>query len=800
MPSRRPRRLQDTWFREYGRYMSEHLVAHLSSFILDYAAERRREGTLEFHDLLVLARDLLANPDNGTVRSALHQRFTHILIDEFQDTDPLQVELATRIAREPATPAETPWHASQVPPGSVFVVGDPRQSIYRFRRADIALYSRARDALGADHVTLSQNFRSRPGIIAWVNEAFSQLLAAAPDPVTTVPYTYLEHSREHAAPAPVMHIGSKVEGNASAWRRQQGDDIARTISWIRDHGHAHGIIRDDESGEPVRLSDIAILFRTRTGVASLEQALEEAGIPYRVESRSLIYQTQEIADLANILAALADPTNEVAIVAALRSPAFACTDRDLLDFRRAGGHWSYFADPPAGLESAHPVVAGLHWLADAHARAASLPVNEAVELVVRERRMMELAYAFRRPREHWQRYRYVLDQARAFAAEPGASLRRFVAWILRQQDENTSVLESAAPQSDDEAVRLMTVHAAKGLEFPVVIMTGLGTGAKNSTPTVVWDHDGQWHVRLQSGDRWLGCDGYEGASVAEKQAAAAEEARILYVAATRARELLVLALHRNNDNSNAGRLAAFAGDASCPPVPLEELGDAPAGPPADGQAAPGDAWLEERDRWIARRQQRIAESAYGNAIAATRVARGVPPGRGSARGWRLRGAPWKRGRAGTSLGRAVHAALQVVDFDDPASLGRGRAFAGHRRGHRRPRGRGRSHRPCRPGLDRSRGGARRTSLARDLRQHAARGPPARRLHRPALRTRRRPRCGRLQDGRPAHRRRDRRRGRALPPPACGLRPGALRPARPAHHRMPLRLRQRATPHGRARHR
>ena len=181
----------------------------------------------------------------------------------------------------------------------------------------------------------------------------------------------------------------------------------------------------ERASRPARYQDIAILMPTRTTLPPIEQALEQAGIPYRVESRSLVYDTQEVRDLLAVLRSVDDPTDEVALVAALRSPAFGCGDDDLLRFHQAGGHWDYRRDPPAALPPEDPLTRAMTALGGFHHRRSWETISGLVEAVIRERRLFELAFAYRRPRERWQRLRFVLDQARAFAEAGGSTLRQF---------------------------------------------------------------------------------------------------------------------------------------------------------------------------------------------------------------------------------------------------------------------------------------------------------------------------------------------------------------------------------------
>jgi ATP-dependent exoDNAse (exonuclease V) beta subunit len=512
------------------------LLVELRGLVLSYAAERRREGKLEFHDLLVLARDLLRR--DATVRRAMRSQFSHLLIDEFQDTDPIQIELAVLLACGDGDASPTCWEEADVEEGRLFFVGDPKQSIYRFRRADIALYRRVHDRFADRTVNLTQNFRSLRPVIDWVNAVFADLIGNG-ESEAQAPYIPLDWRWEARDGVPsVRVIGEAAAENMPEIRRREAREIATVIRQAKSDGWpvAGKDARDERAMRPACYADVAILLPTRTGLPSLERALDEAGVPYRVESRALLYDTQEVRDLLTILRSIDDPTDEVALVTALRTPAFACADDDLLRFVQAGGRWDYRRNPPDSLPEDNPVAVAMTALRDLHRQRWWRPLNEIVEAVIRERRLFELAFAHRRPREHWQRLRFVLDQARAFVEAGGSTLRQFVEWAELQAEEGTRVVETVVPEADDDAVRILTVHASKGLEFPIVVLAGLNvTSGPRSGPAVLWEPDGQPEVRLGSQNAYFQTAGFEQLAALEGRMDEAEKARLLYVAATRAR-------------------------------------------------------------------------------------------------------------------------------------------------------------------------------------------------------------------------------------------------------------------------
>ena len=678
----------------------------LRSFAIDYARQRKADGVAEFHDLLVWARDLLR--DNLDARDYFRGRYSHVLIDEMQDTDPLQAEIAMFLAEDAppdAPPTARPRHWTEVKPepGRIFVVGDPKQSIYRFRRADVQLLRRAQEIVGAERLVLSQNFRSRPGVIDWVNHVFGNWMQPGLQPDMGQPeYIPLNSDVEdwkdgdgtgygsgytnRTAPA-VRYIGDAVDARIGRVRREEATAIAKTILSSRLEGWPVRAESSDGAMRPANFRDICILMPTRTGLEVLELALEDAGIPYRLESQSMIYETQEIRDLLNCLRAIDDPTDQISVVAALRSPAFACSDVDLLAFieamgreagaQEAGGQFDYLGQqtgPPGHVSEAFAV------LKEFHARRRWVAPSALIEEFVRCRRLMEAALGERRPRERWRRYRFLIDHARAFAIAGGASLRAFLDWTGRQQSTNARVMETSTPELDEDAVRVMTVHGAKGLEFPTVILTGLNSRRQHRPGPVLFDwREGNVEARVGRQGAYFQTGGYGDLSEADKLRDDEEFVRLLYVAATRARDHLIVSRYRDakDNNSAAAHIDRFLqgaddlwGEAVALPAAASAsldttLATAATASLADDTAEARQEWAEER-----KRVYRLRSRPYS--VAVTRLAEKSKKADQADKADQVDEAkqeqdfpdePWKRGRAGTSIGRAVHAVLQTVDIE-----------------------------------------------------------------------------------------------------------------------------------------
>jgi ATP-dependent exoDNAse (exonuclease V) beta subunit len=628
------------------------LLGAVAQFTLRGAADRARAGRLAFHDLLVRARHLLRH--HPEVRAELRQRFSHLLIDEFQDTDPHQIELAVLLAS--AGSADLPWSELAPSPGRLFFVGDATQSIYRFRGADIALFLRVRESMVSEPLQLTQNFRSVPGVINWVNHLFTTLMGDGAEGAQAAfqPLAAARPPLANVSGPPVVLLGEERTGSMSQVREEEAADLAATVERIVREGWPVSDPSRAGGSRPADLADIAILLPTRTSLPQLEAALEDADVPYRVESASLVWSTQEVRDLLAVLQAVDDPTDEVAVVAALRSPALGCGDDDLFAYRQAGGRWDMRLVPPESLAPEHPVVAGMATLKRLHDERWWWSPSALVDRVIRELRLFELAFAHRRPRDHWRRLRWVLDQARAFEEGGGATLRAFLAWAERQGTDDARTREAVLPEADDDAVRILTVHGAKGLEFPVVVLAGLnrvGSGGGGGG-RVVWSAEGVPEAKAGRFET----SGFALVNEHERDMERHEQLRLLYVAATRARDHLVVSLHRKpGDRSQAAEVARVA--AGAPELwrtleaPFVLQAQTAVSRPAAEPDGPG-----RRRAWDSARKSRIEARRRVPVRAATDIAkvREAEP--------EPEAPPWRRGRAGTSIGRAVHAVLQSVDL------------------------------------------------------------------------------------------------------------------------------------------
>jgi ATP-dependent exoDNAse (exonuclease V) beta subunit len=663
--------------------------------VLEAAHTRRAEGRLEFHDLLVLARDLLRR--DADVRASLHERYQRLLLDEFQDTDPIQIELAVRIAGGRSADAAD-WRDVQVPAGRIFVVGDPKQSIYRFRRASIATYLDAEQRLG-DTVSMTTNFRTVPEVLTWVNTVFGSLIRHHEGGQPR--YEPLDAHRcslptDRAGGPAVTVLGADAHTDlpraaASLLREREAADVAAVVRHVLDEGWQ---VFDGHSAQwrAARPDDIAILVPARTSLPFLEDALDTANVEYRAEASSLVYQADEVRSLLACARAIADPSDGLSLVAALRSPLFGCGDDDLWTWKCAGGGFNLLVRPrptePANssanaaaegpVATDHPVAHALDYLRRLHYDSRWLTPSEVLGTIITDRRMLEVAATGPRSRDSWRRLRFVVDQARAWSEVSHGGLRGYLAWAALQGQEATRAAEAVLPETDTDAVKVMTIHAAKGLEFPIVVLSGMTSAPySQSGVRVLWTDDGGYAVKF---GKDVETDDFEAALPVDEQMDALEKNRLLYVAATRARDHLVVSLHRDarSKRSTAAQALADAGAATASPAtrppspgqtvlrPVDEAAHPAVTPPPEWQP-----WITELRRIRERVRQPAALSASGLEGTEPEIELAAPSAaeKGKAKGPRdVELPPWSKGRYGSAIGRAVHGVLQIVDLSTGAGL------------------------------------------------------------------------------------------------------------------------------------
>jgi ATP-dependent exoDNAse (exonuclease V) beta subunit len=526
------------WIEDFRRRADADLAAEIRSEMIgivdEYERRKQAAGGLDFVDLLLRARNLIR--DDPGVRRYLQGRFSHLFVDEFQDTDPLQAEILLLLSA--GDPSETDWLRVQPEPGKLFVVGDPKQSIYKFRRADLVLYRHVRDGLerrGAGIVTLTCSFRSVPNIQHFVNSAFETEMATPEASDGHADWRPLERFREDhegrpsviALPVPRPY---KQRMAREAILKSLPDAVAAFAAWLV-----------NESGWGIQARDIAVLFRRRTqgGVdltRDYARALEARGLPHLLAGSKSFHHREEVETLRAALAAIEWPDDELSVFATLKGSLFAVADELLFLYRHIHGSLHPFRQPEKPSEEFAPITETLDLLARLHRDRNKRPFAATVNDLLEAARAHAAFLLRPGGNQILANVGRVAELARTYETTGGISFRGFVE-ELAEQAEKEEASEAPVLEEDADGVRLMTVHGAKGLEFPVVILADMTARLSQTGPDQHIDGE-----RGLSAMRLLRCAPYEllenEAKEAERERA--EGIRVAYVAATRAKDLLVV--------------------------------------------------------------------------------------------------------------------------------------------------------------------------------------------------------------------------------------------------------------------
>jgi ATP-dependent exoDNAse (exonuclease V) beta subunit len=518
------------------------LAAEMQGLLQDWHEYKRAAALLDFDDLLYTARDLLIGHDD--VRRALSRRYRHVLVDEFQDTDPLQIEILWLLCGERSGGSKSKALARTLRPGALFLVGDPKQAIYRFRGADVNAYVNARKAIGPGSLLkITTNFRSVEPILAFVNRRFESVLSeAAGQPGFSELSPLRKGSGKGLAVAALDVALAADKPDAAAFRDAEADcvaDLCRRLvgNWeVQDH--------NTSKLRPCRYGDIALLAPVGTELWRFEEALEERGIPVSTQAGKGFFHRQEVQDLIALTRVLADIRDTLALGALLRGPLVGLTEAELLDI--ADGlppnadtgrlpMLSLWTNPSQVThETARSVLSTLQSLRR-RARTTT-PYILLTDAIAALHMRPQLRQRFKGgPERAIANVDLFLEMARAY----GVRGLRVFAHDMRSNWEEAVRQAEGRPDAEQESVSLITVHASKGLEWPVVIPVNM-TGVPRAESALVQDRRANVFSIPVLGTEPLGHDVIKTRNELEQ---ARERVRLWYVAATRARDLLVLPRH-----------------------------------------------------------------------------------------------------------------------------------------------------------------------------------------------------------------------------------------------------------------
>ncbi len=539
--------------------LTAHFCAVIPGAIEAYTASKRAESAIDFEDLLLLARDLLR--DHPDARAIEQARFEHILVDEFQDTDPVQRELIWYLAERGA-------HARaqddvNLTPGKLFLVGDAKQSIYRFRGADVSVYDATlREFSGDDHaeaLSLTANFRSQSRLVAFFNEFFANPAAMGDERAARKPF---EATYENlAATRPPPEAGSEITFLTGVYEECSTDERReRVAGGLAEHiaetvRNATTTVFDDDAKawRAPRWGDIMFLVPTMSNVHIYERALRAHGVPYYVVSGKGFFNRPEIIDVVAILRALAEPRDEVALARVLRSPMFGVSDEGLYWLASGGGVATGLqqlaGEMPAETPRRRlpgPDLASAQRASDVLARLRAvrdrLPLPDLLQKILDETLLPAIVATRFDGRRAYANLAKLIEIARQYESMESAPLGRFIEYIQTLRTQEIREGEAPSEEEQGDAVTLMTIHKSKGLQRPIVVVADLARKERAAGRSPLLIHPDAGPV-LRGADS----DGARGwpavGRVAKDDDDArdrAERRRLLYVALTRAKDRLIV--------------------------------------------------------------------------------------------------------------------------------------------------------------------------------------------------------------------------------------------------------------------
>ncbi|GJL62011.1 MAG: hypothetical protein NPIRA04_06650 [Nitrospirales bacterium] len=523
------------------------LLQILIPFVENIQQKFINDGWITFQELLTRARALLR--DYPVVRERLKHEYHAILVDEFQDTDPIQYEIVLYLCEIRDTCASD-WRSVQLTPGKLFIVGDPKQSIYTFRGADLEAFDHVLGKVlndGGVVYELNTNFRSHGQILTVVNDLFDRLFQSREHiQPGNIPLSVFSNRRDMLqTPGVEVRLVQLEEEDeqedvgAASVTRLEAEQLAR---WIKEE-LLTGEVTMEATGKSglVRPGDIGLLFRKLTQAHVYLEALQRHGIPYITDGEKHFYRRQEVIDLINVLRVLDQPGDAMGMLGVLRSPIGGLNDREIYDLRQM--HAFDYRDVVQLDRWEGPqkqTIKQLYdTLADLHELAFLYPLGKVIDFIFARLPVLELAMASRHGEQAVANLQKVRSMAMDMEDRPSLTLSGFVKLLVTRLHEQPSEAERSLAEESLDAVRVLTIHKAKGLEFPIVILPGFhhGSQAGADGPSVSCD----WATEVVGVS--IGSYSSLGQVLTKEKTRIKEEAeqrRLMYVAMTRARERLVL--------------------------------------------------------------------------------------------------------------------------------------------------------------------------------------------------------------------------------------------------------------------
>lgn len=508
-------------------------------------------GAVDFDDLQLFTLRLL---DNNRIRNELSDRFDAILVDEFQDTDRLQWNIIKRLSEEDGSLSSS----------KLFIVGDPKQSIYGFRNADIRVFREVKQLFAdkasvadADayegNITFPESYRFLPRLNAFINYLFSQILIESPVNPYEVGYDPLDSKRELPGTGETeIALFSDEEEKTD----QETQFIVTRIRDMQNDGKCCYIWDKGEQFQPVRYGDIAILLRSRTNLLNIEQSLRSAGIPFKTVGGIGFWQRQEIFDFYHLLRFLSNPADDLAMVAVLRSPMFMIPDTSIYALSREKGDTWIEKLTNAAFEKDFPNMEDKKILLNAREHLVKwlglrdrIPLSDLLFTIMEDTSLKAILSAELNGEQLAANLDKLIGLAQSFDYSGLGGLSDFIANIDDLITNEIQEAEALVDLEDMNTVKIMTIHASKGLQFPVVFVPFLNTQPRGNRDPFFIDSDLGFAARIRqpgSGNNLHEHALYHLLKMRQKQKDLAESKRLFYVAATRSSNLLFLSATLNN--------------------------------------------------------------------------------------------------------------------------------------------------------------------------------------------------------------------------------------------------------------
>ncbi|MGJ7913023.1 UvrD-helicase domain-containing protein [Neobacillus sp. LXY-1] len=525
----------------WKEYCHPIIIEFLKEAVTTYEQLKKERSLLNFQDLMMHISRLLK--ENAEVRSYFQGKYRFLLVDEFQDTDPIQAEIMFFLTSENID--EKIWTNCKPRSGSLFVVGDPKQAIYRFRRADIDTYNRVKQLIeehGGSVLQLTTNFRTVDSVTSELNKVFEKQLPEV-ETIYQAAYrpliSYHEDDDTGFTGVKMLSVPADIKKKEEVISCD-ADNIAKTIHHLMEQGH--------------RAKDFMVLTRYNDGIAFYANILENAGIPVSISGEVILGETREFQDLWILLRSFLDPTDQVSLVAVLRGIFFGFSDQELYQWKELGGRFSIYSEIPKGLlpEIKAKFETALTKLQSFQKMIRNLAPTTAIEKIMEAVGFYPLLLTFGRNKRTYISLLQIIEALRKQEAEGHTTFHQVLNKLTELIFEKTAV---ANMEEEADTVRIMNVHKAKGLEAPIVF---LAHPAKQVSPESFLTKHIKREDQCSKGYFTFATDsGFQVKEMAippnweihkaeELNYLTEEELRIIYVAATRAEKALIISSNGGN--------------------------------------------------------------------------------------------------------------------------------------------------------------------------------------------------------------------------------------------------------------